>query len=289
MEYLVADFKIDCTEELMQIARDLLADAAGEVGFESFEETNNGLKGYIQQRMYDRNALNAVLNTFPIPGVQIDYTIQEMENRNWNEPWEAAGFEPINIADRITIYDAAHTFSDISHKDIAIGIEVKQAFGTGTHQTTRLVISSLLDTEIMGKRVLDCGCGSGILSIAASKLGAKDVLAYDIDEWSVRNTQHNAALNGIENIKVVSGDVNVLVNLDETFDIIMANINRNILLKDMPAFARVMNRDGILILSGFYQADSVLLLKRASEFNLIERGRRIEDNWTCLTLYQARI
>ena len=166
---------------------------------------------------------------------------------------------------------------------------MKQAFGTGTHQTTRLVISSLLDTEIMGKRVLDCGCGSGILSIAASKLGAKDVLAYDIDEWSVRNTQHNAALNGIENIKVVSGDVSVLVNMDETFDIIMANINRNILLKDMPAFARVMNRDGILILSGFYQADSVPLLKRASEFNLIERGRRIEDNWTCLTLHQARI
>lgn len=289
MKYSVANFKITCTEELMQIAQDLLADAAGEAGFESFEEITDGLKGYIQQNMYDYKALDTKLKTFPIPNVQISYTIQEIEDRNWNERWESTGFTPINIANKVTIYDAAHYSSDIAHTDIAIGIDVRQAFGTGTHQTTRLVISALLDNNISGKRVLDCGCGSGILSIAASKLGADEIWAYDIDEWCIKNTRHNTVLNNIDNINIQAGDVCILTNINKSFGIIMANINRNILLNDMSAFVQVMEKDGILILSGFYEIDAVVILKRASELGLIETRRHKEDEWICLTLRLSRI
>nr|WP_024991259.1 50S ribosomal protein L11 methyltransferase [Hoylesella pleuritidis] len=289
MKYSVANFKITCTEELMQIAQDLLADAAGEAGFESFEEITDGLKGYIQQNMYDYKALDTKLKTFPIPNVQISYTIQEIEDRNWNERWESTGFTPIDIANKVTIYDAAHYSSDVAHTDIAIGIDVRQAFGTGTHQTTRLVISALLDNNISGKRVLDCGCGSGILSIAASKLGADEIWAYDIDEWCIKNTQHNTVLNSIDNINIQAGDVRILTNINKSFGIIMANINRNILLNDMSAFVQVMEKDGILILSGFYETDAVVILKRASELGLIETRRHKEDEWICLTLRLSRI
>ena len=136
---------------------------------------------------------------------------------------------------------------------------------------------------------MDCGCGSGILSIAASKLGADEIWAYDIDEWCIKNTQHNTVLNSIDNINIQAGDVRILTNINKSFGIIMANINRNILLNDMSAFVQAMEKDGILILSGFYETDAVVILKRASELGLIETRRHKEDEWICLTLRLSRI
>ena len=284
MKYLVAEFKIECQDGMIQIARDLLTDALGEAGFETFEDTEYGIKGYVQESLFDENAMNDVISNFMLPDVTINANIQEAEYKNWNEEWEEAGFERININDSITIYDARHDDGNGIASGISIGIETKQAFGTGTHETTRMIVSTLLNIDLKGKRVLDCGCGTGILGIAASKLGASEVVGYDIDEWSSENAIHNAELNGVGNMKVMLGDASVLKSVEGKFDVVLANINRNILLADMPAFVSVMADDSLLILSGFYASDVDLLIEKASSLGLSKIDTKSDSEWTCLVL-----
>lgn len=284
MKYLVAEFKIECQDGMIQIARDLLTDALGEAGFETFEDTEDGIKGYVQESLFDENAMNDVISNFMLPDVTINANIQEAEYKNWNEEWEEAGFERININDSITIYDARHDDGNGIASGISIGIETKQAFGTGTHETTRMIVSTLLNIDIKGKRVLDCGCGTGILGIAASKLGASEVVGYDIDEWSSENAIHNAELNGVGNMKVMLGDASVLKSVEGKFDVVLANINRNILLADMPAFVSVMAVNSLLILSGFYASDVDLLIEKASSLGLSKIDTKSDSEWTCLVL-----
>ena len=284
MKYLVAEFKIECQDGMIQIARDLLTDALGEAGFETFEDTEDGIKGYVQESLFDENAMNDVISNFMLPDVSINANIQEAEYKNWNEEWEEAGFERININDSITIYDARHDDGNGIASGISIGIETKQAFGTGTHETTRMIVSTLLNIDLKGKRVLDCGCGTGILGIAASKLGASEVVGYDIDEWSSENAIHNAELNGVGNMKVMLGDASVLKSMEGKFDVVLANINRNILLADMPAFVSVMADDSLLILSGFYASDVDLLIEKASSLGLSNIDSKSDSEWTCLVL-----
>lgn len=284
MKYLVAEFKIECQDDMIQIARDLLTDALGEAGFETFEDTEDGIKGYVQESLFDENAMNDVISNFMLPDITINANIQEAEYKNWNEEWEEAGFERININDSITIYDARHDDGNGIASGISIGIETKQAFGTGTHETTRMIVSTLLNIDLKGKRVLDCGCGTGILGIAASKLGASEVVGYDIDEWSSENAIHNAELNGVGNMKVMLGDASVLKSVEGKFDVVLANINRNILLEDMPAFVSVMADDSLLILSGFYASDVDLLIEKASSLGLSKIDSKSDSEWTCLVL-----
>lgn len=284
MKYLVAEFKIECQDGMIQIARDLLTDALGEAGFETFEDTEDGIKGYVQESLFDENAKNDVISNFMLPDVTINANIQEAEYKNWNEEWEEAGFERININDSITFYDARHDDGNGIASGISIGIETKQAFGTGTHETTRMIVSTLLNIDLKGKRVLDCGCGTGILGIAASKLGASEVVGYDIDEWSSENAIHNAELNGVGNMKVMLGDASVLKSVEGKFDVVLANINRNILLADMPAFVSVMADDSLLILSGFYASDVDLLIEKASSLGLSKIDSKSDSEWTCLVL-----
>ena len=284
MKYLVAEFKIECQDGMIQIARDLLTDDLGEAGFETFEDTEDGIKGYVQESLFDENAMNDVISNFMLPDVTINANIQEAEYKNWNEEWEEAGFERININDSITIYDARHDDGNGIASGISIGIETKQAFGTGTHETTRMIVSTLLNIDLKGKRVLDCGCGTGILGIAASKLGASEVVGYDIDEWSSENAIHNAELNGVGNMKVMLGDASVLKSVEGKFDVVLANINRNILLADMPAFVSVMADDSLLILSGFYASDVDLLIEKASSLGLSKIDSKSDSEWTCLVL-----
>lgn len=284
MKYLVAEFKIECQDGMIQIARDLLTDALGEAGFETFEDTEDGINGYVQESLFDENAMNDVISNFMLPDVTINANIQEAEYKNWNEEWEEAGFERININDSITIYDARHDDGNGIASGISIGIETKQAFGTGTHETTRMIVSTLLNIDLKGKRVLDCGCGTGILGIAASKLGANEVVGYDIDEWSSENAIHNAELNGVGNMKVMLGDASVLKSVEGKFDAVLANINRNILLADMPAFVSVMADDSLLILSGFYASDVDLLIEKASSLGLSKIDSKSDSEWTCLVL-----
>ena len=167
---------------------------------------------------------------------------------------------------------------------IKIGIEAHNAFGTGTHETTRMILKALIELSPEGKRVLDCGCGTGILSIAASKLGAREVVAYDIDEWSVNNTKHNAEINGVDNIEVYEGDAHILSHINGMFDVVLANINRNILLQDMESFDKVLSIGGNLIISGFFEADIQPLITKASVLGLTEVKRYSDGEWRAIVL-----
>ncbi len=288
MKYLVATFNIEAEADLLEASRDLLADGAAQAGFETFEETEQGMDAYVQKELFDREALDAYIADFPISDAHITYSIQDAEDKDWNQEWEEQGFEPIFVADQVVIYDAKHSelYPDTSNRPdiIEIGIEAKLAFGTGNHETTRMIISQLLQMPIKTKRVLDCGTGTGILGLTASKLGAKEVVGYDIDEWSVENAKHNALLNGVDNMEVLFGNSSVLNHISGVFNVVMANINRNILLDDMRLFRSVMNTDATLILSGFYEEDVPVLLEKANELGLHETARHTDNNWTCLVL-----
>ena len=255
----------------------------GEVGFESFEDTPDGLKGYIPADLMDTNSLKQVLETFPLEGVNITYTLSDTEDKNWNEAWENTGFAPINIDNQVLVYDARAGKKPAVNSLINIGIEAKQAFGTGTHETTRMMIGAMLQLSLKGKRVLDCGCGTGILGIAALKLGAEAVVGFDIDEWSVENTQHNAAINEVDNIEVFHGDAHVLSHVSGVFDVVLANINRNILLNDMPTYLEIMNAGSVLIISGFYEEDVKLLDEKANSLGLVKTSQKTDNHWCCLT------
>ena len=286
MKYYAVDFHIECSDDLLQTCRELLADSAGEVGFESFEDTEQGLTGYVQTDSFDREGLQQAIDDFPIADANITFEVAEAEDRDWNATWEEAGFDPIIVNGKCIIYDARQQGSTPLSSLLAplrIGIHARMAFGTGTHETTRMVVSALTDMDINGLQVLDCGCGTGIIAIVAAKLGASHVVAYDIDEWSVDNTRHNAQLNQVENlIDVFHGDSSVLSHVSGVFQLVVANINRNVLLADMHAFCEVMSHGGTLVLSGFYTEDIPILVEDAGKHNLTLTSQTSENNWACL-------
>ena len=294
MKYVAVHFHIKCTTDLLQPSRDLLADALCGCGFESFEDVGDGVVGYIQKMSYMPMATQECIKDFPIEGVEISFEASDIEDANWNETWENEGFDPIYIDNRIVIFDAKRPIPTLpstpanSHEDtppiIYIGIEPRMAFGTGTHETTQMVVATLLELPLQGRRILDCGCGTGILGIAALKLGATEAVGYDIDEWSVENAAHNADLNKVQGLTVLHGDSSVLSHVSGVFDVVLANINRNILLDDLHQFKDVMNMGATLVLSGFYEEDIPLLLAEAEKHGLHEKGRKIEGGWACLIL-----
>ena len=287
MKYFEVEFTIS---PYSADASDVLAAMAGEAGFETFEETETGLKGYVQQSLFDVSVLNAALEDFPFEDTTVSYDIQEAEDRDWNEQWEQEGFEPIVISNNLIIHDGRHLPD--STPDIAIEIDAKLAFGTGTHETTRMICSTLLD--LFGHlsplsslhsplRVLDCGTGTGILSICALKLGAQEAIGYDIDEWSVDNARHNAVINLVDDsFTSLLGDASILNKVEGTFDLVMANINRNILLNDMPQFVSKMNAGATLILSGFYTDDCQILIEKAQTLGLSLQQQKEDQQWACL-------
>ena len=164
MKYLTASFHIAAEPALLQTARDLLADAAGEAGFESFEDTEDGIKGYVQEELFDKERLDTQLADFALPDVSISYDLEKVEDKDWNETWENEGFEPIDIYNRIVIYDARHPLSQLPGGVIPISIQARQAFGTGTHQTTQMIIGHLLDLPLKGKRVLTASSSSPVVA-----------------------------------------------------------------------------------------------------------------------------
>ena len=300
MKYLEVNFRISCPEEsLMQDARDVLAAMAGDAGFETFEETEEGLKGYVQQELFEPDVLEAVLEEFPFEGVSISYEIHEAEYQDWNAAWEAEGFEPITVGNgQIVVHDGRHLPE--MPANISIEIDAKLAFGTGNHETTRMMLSALStlyslpstihhplgSSALLCKEpstILDCGTGTGILAIAALKLGAKKAVGYDIDEWSVDNARHNAVINRVdERFTPLLGDATLLDSMDETFDVVMANINRNILLNDLPRFVQKMHEGSTLLLSGFYEDDMLQLIDKAKELGLTLVRKSTENKWGCL-------
>jgi ribosomal protein L11 methyltransferase len=290
MKYYEVEFTIS---PVSQDACDIVSALAGEAGFETFEETATGVKGYVQQQLFDDDLLRQLLAACPLPGIDISYSVGEAEDRDWNEQWEQEGFEPISIPlppamgeGSLVIHDGRHLPDShlsplTSH--LSIEIDAHLAFGTGTHETTRMMCASLLDTPLEGKRVLDCGTGTGILAITALKLGAREAVGYDIDEWSADNARHNAVINRVdERFTSLLGDAAILNKVEGTFDVVTANINRNILLADMPAFVEKMAPQATLLLSGFYTDDIPLLVERAKELGLSLVAQRDDKNWSCL-------
>lgn len=279
MKYFEVEFTIN---PMSADASDLLAALAGDAGFETFEEAENGLKGYVQQSLFDEDALRSCIADFPIEGISIIYNVREAEDRDWNEQWEQEGFEPI-IIPPLAIHDGRHLPEVES--EISIEIDAKLAFGTGTHETTRMICKELISTvpELEEVRVLDCGTGTGILSIAALKLGASEAVGYDIDEWSADNARHNAVINRVdERFTSLLGDASVIDTIEGEFDLVLANINRNILLADMPRFVSKMHSGSKLILSGFYTADSPLLIQKAVDLGLTFVSQNQDQDWACL-------
>ena len=272
-------------------ACDVLAALAGEVGFETFMETEDGLTGYVQQALFNEQTLKETIEDFPFDGISINYNVREAEDKDWNEQWEQEGFEPIEVRRKkedgrgIIIHDGRHLPVNISDQDITIEIDAKLAFGTGTHETTRMICSTLLDLfgNLSPLKVLDCGTGTGILAICALKLGASEAIGYDIDEWSADNARHNAVINRVDDrFTSLLGDVNILKEVEGSFDLVMANINRNILLADMPMMHEKMAPGAQLILSGFYTADIPMLTEKAQSLGMKLVAQEEDNDWACV-------
>jgi ribosomal protein L11 methyltransferase len=274
MKYLEVTFTVSPASET---ANDIIAALAADLGFESFVESPQGTIGYVPINLYDENALREAMTDFPMSDTSITFTTCEMEDKNWNEEWEKHFFEPIVVDSRCVIHSTFH--KDYPKADFDIIINPQMAFGTGHHQTTRLIISYLLDINLQEKTVLDMGCGTSILAILASMRGAKQLTAIDIDEWCVNNSIDNLELNHIDNIKVFQGDASSLAS-EGPFDIIIANINRNILLADMQHYVARMNQGGEIYFSGFYESDLPMIQAEAERLGLRYLSHRTEKEWT---------
>ncbi len=276
MKYLEFSFRTTpCTE----VVNDVLSAVLAEVGFESFVEQPEGLLAYIQQSLYDEASVASAINDFPIPDTTIDYTYTEAEDKDWNEEWEKNFFQPIVIGNRCVIHSTFH--HDVPQAEYDIAINPQMAFGTGHHETTSLVIGELLDSELEGKTVLDMGCGTSILAILARMRGASSCTAIDIDDWCVRNSIENIELNNVK-IDVCLGDAAILTDKGP-FDVVIANINRNILLADMQHYVARMKEGATLLMSGFYVDDIPLIKAEAERLGLTFVGYKEKNRWTVTT------
>ena len=273
MKYLEFYFQ---TEPCTETANDLLAGMLADVGFESFVPQPDGISAYIQKDSYHPETLEMALAQFPMEGVRISHTCSEAEDKDWNEEWEKNFFQPIVIDRRCVVHSTFH--HDVPKAEYDIVINPQMAFGTGHHQTTSLILEALLDADIKGKTVLDMGCGTSILAILASMRGARAVTAIDIDDWCVENSKDNVRLNGITNIFIEQGDASSLKGRNP-FDLIIANINRNVLLADMHAYAQAMHPGSEIYMSGFYTNDIPLLQEEARKHGLQFVHSAEKEHW----------
>lgn len=278
MKYLEVTFK---THPCNETVNDVVSALAGEIGFESFVECEGGVQAYIQQALFSEEALADMVAAFPLPDTVVEYTVKEAEDKDWNEEWEKNFFQPIVIGERCCIHSTFH--KDVPQTEYEILINPQMAFGTGHHETTSSIIGELLDADLTGKSVLDMGCGTSILAILASMQGAAIVTAIDIDDWCVNNSRDNIALNNIRNISVELGDARLLEGR-EPFDVIIANINRNILLADLPRYAACMHPGSEIYMSGFYVKDIPAIWERAESLGMEFMHHREKNNWAAVKL-----
>ena len=273
MNYLEFTFEI----EPLQPASEILIAELGLAGFESFVENETGITAYIPQEEFEEDSLSGV-QILQSDEFSITYTRKEIEQVNWNEEWEK-NFHPIMVEDSCCVRAPFHPQTDVEYD---IVIEPKMSFGTGHHATTHMMIQFLLNNDLEGKRVLDMGCGTGVLAIVAEKRGAKEVDAIDIDNWCYLNSLENVERNNCSRISVYEGGAELLG--DKKYEVIIANINRNILLKDIEVYSRNLEKGGDLYLSGFYGAD-IPVIREECERNGLEYITNLErEEWVALKL-----
>ncbi|NNL03241.1 MAG: 50S ribosomal protein L11 methyltransferase [Eudoraea sp.] len=256
----------------LQPATDILIAELSELGFDSFVETTDGLLAYVKKETWNPMALRNV-QILSNKKFRIDYDVAEIEQENWNERWEK-NFEPINVDNECVVRAPFHDIPDVTFD---IVITPKMSFGTGHHETTHMMLQLVLALDFTGKTVLDMGCGTGVLAILAAMKGASNVDAIDIDNWSYLNALENVAGNSCKHINVFEGDVSLLTN--QNYDIIMANINRNILLADISIYVDHLKKGGILLLSGFYKEDIPLISKECEANGLSFQENLEKNNW----------
>ena len=254
---------------------EILIAELGETPFESFIETENGISAYIQKQYWNEDILNDV-QILGSDEFDIEYTFEEIEQVNWNEEWEK-NFEPIDVDNTCRVRAPFHEKTNARYD---IVIEPKMSFGTGHHETTYMMIQHLLETGLENKKTLDMGCGTAILAILAEMKGAKPIDAIDIDNWCYLNSIENAERNNCQHISVYEGDASLLDG--KSYDVIIANINRNILLNDMEQYVACLNKGGLLFLSGFYEEDIPAINASCTEKGLTFIKKLSRNNWVSL-------
>ena len=282
MNYTEVTFTIQPHSEAVS---DVLIDELGQIGYEGFSYTENGFLAYIPSSEFREEAIGKLETPqYFREEYQITTDVREIEDQDWNKVWEEH-FTPILVDNRILVRAGFHdTIPDIPYEII---IEPKMSFGTGHHATTALMLRTILNSkeQIEGKRVLDMGCGTGILSIMAAKAGAREITGIDIDEWAYNNAMENIRNNHCHNITIKIGDASLLTN-EMPFDLILANINRNILLTDMEEYVKKLNPGGYLIMSGFYLKDLPLIQQKATELELTFKNHSEENQWVAASFYK---
>lgn len=302
MQYLEFTF---ITTPASEAIDDVLSAVLAEIGFDSFVHTaeldrpakahaanpeqpefeaaqNEGVfRCYIQKALYNKECLDDALANFPLPGVSISYSMTEAEDKDWNEEWEKNYFKPLVVDGRCVIASTFHT--DVPEAEYRIFINPQMSFGTGHHATTSQMISRLLADDLQGKEVLDMGCGTSILAILARMRGAKHCLGIDVDEWCVKNSRENISLNRLEGIDVELGDASSLDGRGP-FDLVIANINLGILIRDLQYYVRCMKSGAFIYMSGFYDSDVPQLLEEAQARGLQLVDEHVLDGWACVKL-----
>jgi ribosomal protein L11 methyltransferase len=273
MQYLAFHFIVSPPQPGSEIITALIADD----GFESFDTTENGFIAFIQEDL----ALNINFDELIFDDFKFEYKIEKIPKKNWNAIWEE-NFEPVKVDDLLLIRAPFHASDKTVKQEIVI--MPKMSFGTGHHQTTQLMCAAMFEANLKNKRVLDMGCGTGVLAILASKLGANDILAVDIDEWSVENSLENCSVNGCAEIKIKKGDIEILKN-EKPFEIILANINKNILKMHLPVYANKLEQGGKLFLSGFFKTDVDELASVAASHGLKIKTQHSKNEWAMVVLF----
>jgi ribosomal protein L11 methyltransferase len=268
--------EITCPAEFTEL---LMAEIA-EAGFDTFMETEDGFEGYVEMENFDKDEVTRVIQKYAAQG-QVTFAYDRIEKQNWNEQWEK-GYDPINVEDQCLIRASFHAPDKKFPYEIVI--TPKMSFGTGHHQTTYLMVKNQLQMDHVGKRILDAGCGTAILSIMACKRGATEVQAFDIDEWSIINGNENVEVNGCaSSINLQQGKITE-VTLSGMFDIVLANINKNVLLDEIKLYQKFLTTGGLLLLSGFFTQDIDDLKAESSRYGFSEVRRDEKENWASLLL-----
>ncbi|HET9570152.1 MAG TPA: 50S ribosomal protein L11 methyltransferase [Bacteroidales bacterium] len=275
MDYI--EFHIKITP-INTIINDLLAVDLAEIGFESFSETEDGMLAYVSSALYNKEAIRKTIPA-EMYGSILEFFEKDIPGQNWNETWEKNYFQPIVIGKDCVIHSSFHT--NIPEAEFDILIDPKMAFGTGHHETTSLMLEELLKLDVKNKSFLDMGCGTAVLAILASMKGAVHVLGIDIDQWATNNALENIQMNNTSSIEILTGGAELLEHT-RSFDVIFANINRNILLADMAAYTAKMHTGSLLFMSGFYQTDIPVIRQMAESLGLTYHGHSMKNNWVAV-------